>query len=91
MKGRVDSLLAEVRRTAEQPAAFGYLPDIALVLERMKTSLDLGETSQHRERLAASLGRLVTEQMSFAESPLGGALLRLADPFRQLRNWNSDT
>jgi hypothetical protein len=61
------------------PGAYAFLPEIIESLKAMQSGSTM--TSGERERLAGSLGRLITEDFTFSEGPLGSMLLELAEQF----------
>ena len=79
LKASVDGLMGACIEANAPEGSYPFLPDIVEVLRQMER--DLHSSRERRERLAAGLGRLVTEDWAFSESALGGALLQLADDF----------
>jgi hypothetical protein len=69
--------LVESARKSKQP--FGLLGDISKLLLQMQDCVDT--EADCRGKLAAGLGRLVTDDYKFSESSLGSRLLELADDF----------
>jgi hypothetical protein len=72
-------ILAKARSAASIQGSYPFLSDIVESLEAMQYGLCLPR--DRRERIAGGVGRLVTEDMDFAESPLGLSILELADDF----------
>ena len=79
MRTRIRELLGELRKPQGEASAFPYLPEVIESLEAMEHSLEAPR--ERRVKMAGALGRLVTEDFAFSESPLGGAILKLADDF----------
>ncbi len=79
LKDGIASAIREAETAGTVPGAYAFLPEIIESLKAMQSSSTM--TSAERERLAGSLGRLVTEDYAFSESPLGTRLLELADQF----------
>lgn len=79
MRSRVVELLTEARIANQQPDAYGLLPDIIEILEKIDSELakELPD-SERLIRLVGGLGRVVTDNYFFSESPLGTKLLELA-------------
>ena len=78
MRDRIADLLAEARMASQQPNAYGLLPDIIDILEKIEAELE--KESPDPETLirgAGALGRVVTDSYRFSESPLGTKLLEL--------------
>lgn len=74
LKERIKNLLVQAREAAQGSQAHWLLPHVIDVLEIMLNRL------QNREDLlgaAGALGRIVTDDYTFSESPLGGKLLDL--------------
>jgi len=78
MRERIADLLAETRIAGQQPNAYGLLPDIIEILEKIEAELEK-ETPDPETliRGARALGRVVTDSYPFSESPLGTRLLEL--------------
>ena len=75
--------ISEAIRSAEEanraPGAYGMLPQI---IDALKKMLEGRVTSlEERTRLSGALGRLVTDDYQFSESPLGTLLLQIADEY----------
>lgn len=79
MRSELSQVLARARQAALAQHAYPFLPEIIESLEAMQCGLSL--PSERRERMAGGIGRLVTEDMGFAETPLGSSILRIADDF----------
>jgi hypothetical protein len=77
MRETLQDALAAVRNELARQDAFQYLPEILEAMERMVEVQRAGRGDQQEvlRRLFAGLGRLVTEDMSFAGSELGGRIL----------------
>ncbi len=81
MKKRIGEANTKARKALEVPGSYPFLPEIIKMLEKMQDGIELEK--DRRVRMAAALGRLVTEDFSFSESELGGELLRLGEDFSQ--------
>lgn len=79
MQQRITEVLSLAKQAIQTPEAYAYLPEIIRTLEVMLNSLH--QDREDRGRIARGLGRLVTEDYAFSESPLGTELLKLADDF----------
>jgi hypothetical protein len=79
MQSRIAKVLTEARQAALTQDAYPFLPDIIKALEAMQCGLSLAR--ERRERMAGAVGRLVTDGLDFAESPLGSSILKVADDF----------
>jgi hypothetical protein len=78
VKSRIDELLAEARRAKQRPGSYGLLPDIITILEKIQDRLESNNPDPKTLiRGASALGRVVTDDYSFSESPLGTKLLDL--------------
>ncbi len=70
------------RVASNEDDSFGFLLNIIESLERMIDVLREGlATREQRMNMAATLGELVTENLEFSESELGGILVKIADDF----------
>ena len=76
---RIVSAIHEAQAAGTAPGAYAFLPEIVESLKAMQSGSTM--TPAERERLAGSLGRLVTEDLAFSEGPLGTVLLELAEQF----------
>jgi hypothetical protein len=81
MRDKILEVLDQARKASQQPGAYAFLPEIIESLEAMLSNLD--SPRERRERMAGALGRLVTENYQFSESPLGTEILALADSFAE--------
>lgn len=79
LKARITEALVQGEKACKSPGAYPFLPEIQETLKAMLAGL--ARTQKERERLAAALGRLATEDFGFSESQLGTTLLELADDF----------
>jgi hypothetical protein len=79
MSSRLGELTATAMQASRHPNGYAYLPEIIESLPRMAHGQ--GMDGGQRRRLAGSLGRLITEDQAFAQSPLGTTLLQVADDF----------
>ena len=79
MQTRISLVLSQARRASLAQDAYSFLPEIIKALEVMECGTSLAR--ERRERMAGGVGRLVTEDMRFAESPLGSSILTIADDF----------
>jgi hypothetical protein len=79
LQDRIASAVREAELASTAPGAYAFLPEIIESLKAMQSGSTM--TSGERERLAGSLGRLVTEDFAFSEGPLGTMLLELAEQF----------
>lgn len=78
MKNRITELLALVRSTSQSPNAHRFLPYVIKSLETMLDNFSDGDPDPETlVREAGGLGRLVTDDFAFSESPLGTDLLKL--------------
>jgi hypothetical protein len=79
VKGRIDDALVKAKQASQIEGAYSYLPAIINALGEMRNGVHADSNS--RWKIAGALGRLVTEDYTFSEGPLGQALLKLADEF----------
>lgn len=79
MRARIEAALAKLRESAHGARPTVYLPEIIQSFEAMLDSLDAPK--ERRARMAGAVGRLVTEDYVFSESPLGGEVLGIVDDF----------
>lgn len=84
MDKRIRELLLTVGAAEKEAGAYAFLPDIANILEQMLE--DIRAPEDVRTRLSRGLIRIVTDNYSFSESPLGRDLLDASGAFalRQL-------
>lgn len=75
MQERIRETLAAVIVASEQPNAHRFLPHVAKSLQAME-DLDKPDCTS-LVRAAGALGRIVTDDFAFSESPLGQRLLDL--------------
>jgi hypothetical protein len=81
LQDSIAAAILEAESAARSPNSYGFLPGIIKTL-RVMLNDDTDTMSQRdRERRAGGLGRLVTDNFAFSESPLGTKLLELADQF----------
>ena len=80
-----DELITSAKREQCKAGSFGYLPDIISCLNDMRESLDgkLPKAST-RSRMVGALGRILTEDMTFAEGKLGTKILAVTEKYAQL-------
>lgn len=74
MEEKIKALLAQARDAAQEPQSHWLLPHVIDVLEAM---LDCLPDQKALLGAAGALGRIVTDDYTFSESPLGGELLDL--------------
>lgn len=80
MYDRTVELLSHARAASESEGAYGLLPDIVSILEKILTHLEAPQSDRLLlTRGAGALGRVVTDNYEFSESPLGTRLLQLVD------------
>jgi hypothetical protein len=79
LRESIASAIREAEAASRGPGAYAFLPGIIESLRAMQSGSTM--SSGERERLAGSLGRLVTEGYTFSEGPFGTMLLELADRF----------
>jgi hypothetical protein len=79
LQDSITSAIREAEAASTVPGSYAFLPEIIASLKAMQSRSTM--TSGERERLAGSLGRLVTEDSAFSEGPLGTMLLELAEQF----------
>lgn len=80
MYDRTVELLSDARAASESQGAYGLLPDIVAILEKLLTHLAAPQSDKFLLRQGAgALGRVVTDNYEFSESPLGTRLLQLVD------------
>ncbi len=82
MKTRIRELLGKLRQAELEGTTFPYLHEVVESLEAMQDSVEVPR--ERRVKMAGAVGRLVTEDFAFSESPLGGEILELADDFASL-------
>ncbi|KPL89271.1 hypothetical protein SE16_02000 [Ardenticatena maritima] len=71
---KIKALLAQAKDAAQEPQSHWLLPHVINVLEAM---LDCLPDQKALLGAAGALGRIVTDDYAFSESPLGGELLDL--------------
>lgn len=78
MQERIDEMLAAVTVASQQPNAHRLLPYVTKSLHAMD-GLSRASTADRASLLkaAGALGRIVTDDYAFSESPLGQSLLDL--------------
>ena len=69
----ITEAISDCRGSLGLPRAFAYLSEILETLEAMRVAWEQNDGAKCR-KLASGLGRLITEDISFMESPLGGKL-----------------
>src|SRR5260370_23021270 len=77
LKSRIADAVALVESARKDREPFGLLADISKLLLQMQQSVHADANC--RAKLAGGLGRLVTDNYEFSESPLGTRLLELPD------------
>ena len=66
----------------EQENSYPYLPSIIAILEQMKdVYANRNNDKEIKKKLNAGIGKLVMDNMSFAESELGILILEVATEF----------
>jgi len=80
---RIAKTLAHVREARHGRDHHVFLPVIEESLDHMRKNIDA--SSETRNRMAAALGRIVTEDYAFSLSELGLELLRIADAFAEIK------
>ncbi len=79
LRGRIEAALAKLRESEHGARATVYLTEVIQSFEAMLENLDAPQ--ERRARMVSALGRLVTEDYAFSESPLGREVLEIADEF----------
>ncbi|MCP4546773.1 MAG: hypothetical protein GY835_09955 [bacterium] len=79
MRTRIRELLGKLRQAELEGTTFPYLQEVVESLEAMQDSVE--EPRERRVKMVGAVGRLVTEDFTFSESPLGGEILELAGDF----------
>lgn len=74
----IDKVLGIARASLENEGAYAFLPEIVQTLEVLSDAFKNGDAARCR-KLASGLGRLVSEDIDFMESDLGGVLSDLTD------------
>ncbi|MCA9026151.1 MAG: hypothetical protein KDA86_13160 [Planctomycetaceae bacterium] len=77
----IDELLSHVRVAMQGKQPHRFLPEVERTLLQMKTQKD--EDPLIREDLSRILGRLVLDDITFAESEIGDQLLAFADEYAE--------
>lgn len=76
---RLDDALAQARKALQSPDHCSLIPSIIQCLEYMKVHVD--DPPAKRDHTAGGLGRIVTDDDPFGDSPFGARLLELADDY----------
>lgn len=79
IKKRIAEAIEAAREANKPPAAYPYLSAIIEVLSQMENNVHADLES--RTKMSGALGRLVTEDYAFSQSPLGNDLLEISDYF----------
>lgn len=78
MDSRIEKLITEVESESRSASVYAYLPEIHEILIRIQEGLsEKNRNDKFLWQLAKGLGRLITEDYDFSNSPLGSSLLRL--------------
>lgn len=83
---KIENALSLCKIELQKTEVYPYLPDIIKILDKMKSMATNGADNDLKERIAGGLGRIVTEDYSFAVSELGMFLLEIADQFAPAQN-----
>jgi hypothetical protein len=81
-KDTIRHLIVETEKISQVSGSYPYLPEIMKSLEMMESGFSLSR--ERRAKMAGALGRLITEDSAFAESPLGSKLLKVASQFARM-------
>jgi len=79
-----DSIAAAIREAesaAKKPNSYGFLPGIIKTLKVMLNDDTDTMSQKDRDRRVGGLGKLITDDFTFSESPLGTKLLEVANRF----------
>lgn len=79
MKKSIEVVLDDARREAGKPASYPFLPEIIESLEAIRDNPNAPKN--RRVGMARALERLVMDNFAFSESPLGTAILEVANEF----------
>jgi hypothetical protein len=80
MEKKIRALINEAKAATQEPEASWLLPHIIPGLEEMLASLS---NEKALLPIARGMGRIILDDLSFAESPLGGELLDLCHEIRE--------
>lgn len=78
MQDKIDEMLVVVTVASQQPNAHRFLPYLVRSLQAM-SDMSRASMIDHKSlaKAAGALGRIVTDDYAFSESPLGQSLLDL--------------
>jgi hypothetical protein len=82
---RINTLIQKSENESHKPNAYRYLPEIVETLKSMRELLDNRDfDNEKRQILVRGLGRIVTDDFQFSESPLDTNILETASDFLRL-------